>query len=59
MAATPAQGQAAFGATPMMGAGATPMATPMGGMDMQTPTASQLQSGQVTPEQYQVRFYSL
>lgn len=54
MGATPAQGPSAYGATPMMGAGATPMQTPMGGMDMQTPTPSQLQSGQVTPEQYQV-----
>ena len=54
MGATPAQGAAAYGATPMMGAGATPMQTPMGGMAMETPTPSQLQTGQVTPEQYQV-----
>ena len=53
LGATPAQ-VPGYGATPMMAAGATPMATPMGGMDMSTPTPSQLQAGQVTPEQYQV-----
>ena len=59
---TPA-GQSSLGATPAAtpGIGATPMgmtpaATPMGGMDMPTPSPSQLPtaSAQMTPEQYQV-----
>ena len=40
----------------------TPGATPVGGMGMATPTPSQLaqstQSGAMTPEQFQVRFFS-
>lgn len=34
--------------------GMTPGATPMGAMDMPTPSPSQLQPTQMTPEQYQV-----
>ena len=43
----------ALGATPMAAAGMTPMATPMGGLDMATPSPSTLPSGQMTAEQYQ------
>lgn len=58
---TPA-GQSNLGATPSAtpGIGATPMgmtpgATPMGAMDMPTPSPSQLPTtAQMTPEQYQV-----
>jgi len=42
-----------IGATPMMG-GATPLATPMGGMDMPTPSPSNLPKQALTAEQHQV-----
>ena len=43
----------AIGATPMMGM--TPLATPMGGMDMPTPSPSSLPKQALTAEQHQVR----
>lgn len=42
-----------IGATPMMGM--TPLATPMGGMDMPTPSPSSLPKQALTAEQHQVR----
>ena len=49
LGATPAA-TPGIGATPML----TPGATPMGAMDMPTPSPSMLQQpGQMTPEQYQ------
>lgn len=54
LGATPAVA-AGMAATPLVAAGMTPMQTPMGGLDMATPTPSQLQqsAAQMTPEQYQ------
>ena len=56
---TPAGVGMAGGATPMMGQtpmmGMTPAVTPMGGMDMPTPSPSSLPKVPLTAEQYQVR----
>eukprot|EP00884_Botryococcus_braunii_P022437 jgi/Botrbrau1/8878/Bobra.50_2s0033.1 len=55
---TPAGVTGAFGATPMIGVGATPFGmtpgiTPMGGMDMATPSPSLLNKVPLTAEEYQ------
>jgi splicing factor 3B subunit 1 len=56
---TPAGVSATFGATPMIAAGATPFGltpgmTPMGAMDMATPSPSMLNKVPLTAEEYQV-----
>lgn len=56
---TPAGVSGAFGATPMIAGGATPFGmtpgiTPLGGMDMATPSPSMLNKVPLTAEEYQV-----